>query len=162
MPVKAVVPEREPAMAKAAAVENMPASKAAATAMEHGAAASKPAAMKRRTTTVEAAATMEASATTMETSATSVEATTTMEAAATSVETAATMTATAVTAAADFRQPVGNIFRRRHRAWADRRKRFCALGRYGRQHQNSRGRKAQRTDNATDKAASGIWNCHHA
>jgi len=153
MPVKAVVPEREPAMVKAATVEDMPASKAAAAAMEHGAAASKPAAMKRRTTTVETtASSVETATTAMETAATM-----TATAAATMTATAAAaMTTTAATA--DFRrQPVGNIFRRRHRAWVHQRKRFCALGRRGQQHPHRGGREPQ----STDKAASGNWNCHH-
>jgi hypothetical protein len=53
--MKAVVPKREPAVAEAAAVENMAAVKAAA--MEHGPTAVETAAVKRRASTMEAAAT---------------------------------------------------------------------------------------------------------
>ena len=54
VPVKAMVPKREAAVAKAAAVENMRGAKSAA--MEHGATAVETAAVKRRTPTMEAAA----------------------------------------------------------------------------------------------------------
>jgi hypothetical protein len=102
MPVKAVVPEPEPAMAKTAAMENMRASKPAA--MEHRAAATKAAAVKRRATTVEASTAVEAAAA--------------MTAASAAAMTAAS--AAAVATAADFRgQPVRNVVRRGHGAWID-------------------------------------------
>jgi hypothetical protein len=118
MPMKAVLPEREPAMAKAATVENMRASKPAA--MKHRA-ASRAAAMKGSTPTTEAAAT---------------------------VKGAATVAATAMSAADYSGQPSGSIFRRGHGGWIDQRKRFCALDGGGRQHQHRGGRKAQSADKA--------------
>jgi hypothetical protein len=140
VPVKAMVPKREPTVAETAAVENMSGVKSAA--MEHGTTAVETAAME--TTTMEAAAAVKsASAPVKSTSP-------------------ATMPTTAMTAAAaDFgRQPVRDVCCDRHGAGIDRRKRLCALaGR--RQHQRRGSRKAQRTDEATD-AAPWIWNPRHA
>ncbi len=94
--MKAVVPKREPAVAEAAAVENMAAVKAAA--MEHGATAVETAAVKRRASSMEAAPTAVKS---------------TMP---------ATMPPTAMAAAADFgRQPAGGVRHRRRRARTDQR-----------------------------------------
>jgi hypothetical protein len=88
VPVKAVVPEREPAVAKAATVENMTGAKPA---MEYRAASSEAAAMKGRAATMEAAAAAEASA---------------------AMKATTTMTTTTMTTAADFgREPVGSVFR---------------------------------------------------
>ena len=99
MPVKAMVPKREPAVAEAATVENMSGAKSAA--MEHGATAVETAAMEATAATVKSATTV-ASSTAM--------------AATTATATAATM------AAADFgRQPVGGVCRCRRRARTDRR-----------------------------------------
>lgn len=146
MPMKAVVPKREPAVAETAAVENMAAVKAAA--MEHGATAVETAAVKRRASTMEAAATAVKS-----TSAASMP--------------AATMPATAVaaaamTTAADFGQPVGGVRHRRRRARTDQRQRFRALVGCGRQQQHRDRRKAQRTNKGADQPAPRIWNFHHA
>jgi hypothetical protein len=101
VPVK-VVSEREAAVAKAAAVENMTAAKSAA--MERCAAASETAAVKGSTTTMKAAATVETASTMM---------------AATAM--AATVTATAMTAADFARQPIRDMLRCRRRAWIDQR-----------------------------------------
>jgi len=141
VPVK-VVSEREAAVAKAAAVENMTAAKSAA--MERCAAASETAAVKG-STTMKAAATVETASTMM---------------AATAM--AATVTATAMTSADFARQPIGDMLRCRRRAWIDQRKRFCALVRCGRQHQHRGCRKTQRTRKATAKTAPGICNLDHA
>jgi len=100
VPVK-VVSEREAAVAKAAAVENMTAAKSAA--MERCAAASETAAVKG-STTMKAAATVETASTMM---------------AATAM--AATVTATAMTAADLARQPIGDMLRCWRRAWIDQR-----------------------------------------
>ena len=100
VPVK-VVSEREAAVAKAAAVENMTAAKSAA--MER-CAASETAAVKGSTTTMKAAATVETASTMM---------------AATAM--AATVTATAMTAADLARQPIGDMLRCWRRAWIDQR-----------------------------------------
>jgi hypothetical protein len=140
--MKAVMPKREPAVAKAAAVENMAAVKAAA--MEHGATAVETAAVKRRASTMEAAAT-------------AVKSTSAMPPAAMA---ATTMTATA---AADFgRQPVGGVCHRRRRARTDQRQRFRTLVGCGRQHQHRGRRKAQRINEGAEQSAPRIWNFHHA
>jgi len=96
VPVKAMVPKREPAVAEAATVENMSGAKSAA--MEHGATAVETAAMEATAATVKSATTVASS-------------------------TAMAATATAATlAAADFgRQPVGGVCRCRRRARTDRR-----------------------------------------
>jgi hypothetical protein len=128
-----VVPEREPAVAKAAAAENMT--------------GAKPAAMKGRAATAETSAAVKGGAAATEAAAST-----------TAVETsAATMAATAMPAADFGRQPLGGIFRRGHRARVDQRQRLRALVSCGRQHQHRGSRKAQ----ATDEAAPGIWNLHH-
>src|SRR3984893_8058139 len=145
VPVKAVVPEREPAVAKPAAAENMTGAKPAA--LKHGAAASEAAAMKGRTATAETSAAMKSRAAAMEAAAS----TTAME------TSAATMAATAMPAADFGRLPLGSIFRRGHSARVDQRQRLRALVSCGRQHQHRGSRKAQ----ATDEAAPGIWNLHH-
>jgi hypothetical protein len=80
VPVKAMVPKREPTVAETATVENMSGAKSAA--------------VKRRTSTMEAAATVKNAATVASPTA----------------MTTATMTTTAMAAAADFgRQPVGGV-----------------------------------------------------
>jgi septal ring-binding cell division protein DamX len=115
-----VMPERESAMTKAAAAENMTA--AEAPAMKEPAAAADSAEMHAMTTAaVEAAMTASA-----------------VEAAMTT--TAAAVTASAAMASAHFiDQSVGDRFRGRCRAWIDRRQRVCALDRGSRQHEYGRG-----------------------
>src|ERR1700694_5643421 len=120
VPVKAVVPEREPAVARAAAAENMTGAKPAA--MKHHPATSEAAAVKGGAAATEAAASTPA----VETSA-------------------ATMAATAMPAADFGRQPLGGIFRRGHSARVDQRQRLRALVSCGRQHQHRGSRKAQAT-----------------
>jgi hypothetical protein len=149
VPMKAVVPKREPAVAEAAAVENTAAVKAAA--MEHGPTAVETAAVKRRASAMEAAAVKSTSPATMPPTAM----TTTTAMAATAM--------TTTTAAADFgRQPVGGMCHRRRRARIDQRQRFRALVGGGRQHQHRSRRKAQRTNEGADQPAPRIWNFHHA
>lgn len=144
VPMKAVMPKREPAMAEAAAVENMAAVKAAA--MEHGATAVETAAVKRRASTMEAAATAVKSTST-----------------ATMPPAAMATTTMTTTAAADFgRQPVGGVCHRRRRARTDQRQRFRTLVGCGRQHQHSGRRKAQRINEGAEQSAPRIWNFHHA
>jgi hypothetical protein len=155
VPVKAVVPECEPAVAKAATMENMTAAKPAA--MEHCAATSEAAAMKRRAASAETSAvkgrTATAEAAAMEASAAAEAATP----AAVEGASTATMAATAMPATDFGRQPVGSVFRRGHSARVDQRQRLRALAGCGRQRQHRGSRKAQ----ATDEAAPGIWNLHH-
>jgi hypothetical protein len=146
MPVNAVMPEREPAVAKATTAEYRRGPEPAA--MEYGATASETTTVKDRAATVEPA---------METStATAVETSTT-----TAVVTA-TASPTAMAAADCGRQPVRDGFRRGSSARIDQRQRLCALARHRRQRKDRGGRKAQRTDKATDNAAPGIWNLYHA
>jgi hypothetical protein len=133
VPVKAVVAEREPVVAKAAAAEHMT--------------GAKPAAMKGRTTATDAAGVngraMEATAAVV-------------TAAVTTAVTSTAMTSTAM--AANFGgQPVGYVFRRRRCGRIDQRQCFGALACCGRQHQDRDSRKPE----AADKAAPGIWNPHH-
>jgi hypothetical protein len=120
MPVNAVVPERKPAVAKAATAEHVSGSKPAA--MDYGATTSETAAVKDRATAAEPA---------METSA------------ATAMVTAATM------AAADFgRQSLRRMFSCRHGTRIDQRQRLCALAWHRRQRKERGGGKTQRTDDA--------------
>jgi hypothetical protein len=131
-----MMPERESAMAKAAAAEHMSGTESAA--MEYSAAAAKAAAVEDR-----AAATVSTASAGVETTA---------------AANMATSTAASAMPAADFsHQPVSDGFRCRRRAWIDQRQRFCALDRCRRQHQHRGSRKAQ----ATDEAAPGIWNPSH-
>jgi hypothetical protein len=133
MPVKAVVPEREPAVAKATTVEHMSGSNPAA--MEYGATTSECAAVNGRAATV-------------------------VTASPTAAVTAATAAAMAAT---DFgRQPLRCMFSCGHRARIDQRQRLCTLARHRRQRKDRGGRKAQRTDKTMDHAAPGIWNLYHA
>jgi hypothetical protein len=157
VPVKAMVPKREPAVADTATVENMSGAKSAA--MEHRAATAETAAVKRRTSAMEAApATVKTTSTVASASATST------VASATAMTTTATATAMA---AADFgRQPAGDVCRCGRRARTDQRQRFRALVGCERQHQHRGRRKAQRTNKGTDigadQPAPRIWNVHHA
>jgi hypothetical protein len=129
--VPAMMPERETAMAKAAAAEEMTGAKAAA--MEGRAATSEGTAVKGCAAAMETSATMET-------------ATPTTVATATAVATTATMTA----AAADFgHQSVRGVLRCRHGSRIDRRQRLGAPTGCGRQRQHRDSRKAQ----AADKAA---------
>lgn len=134
VPVKAVVPEREPAVAKAPAMENMTASKPAA--VKYGAATTEAPAVEGRAAAVKAASA--------------------------AVKTAAAM-ATAMSAAAfDFRrQSAGRVFGGRRRTWIDQRKRLGAFTRRSGEHQHRGSRKAQRTERATGDAAPRIWNLQH-
>jgi hypothetical protein len=145
VPVKAVVPEREPATAKTTAAENMTGAKPAA--MKHCATTSEAAAMKGRAATAETSAAVKGRAAAMEAAAST-----------TAVETSAATTAATAMAAADFgRQPLCGIFRRGLRARVDQRQRLRALVSCDRQHQHRGSRKAQ----ATDEAAPGICTLHH-
>ena len=130
-PEMVVVPEREAAMAKAAAVEDMSGAIPAAATMEHRAAGVK-------TTAVETTAVT----------------TPTMTA---PTMTTATMTTAAMTAADFDGEPVGNLFRRGCGTRIDQRQRFRALTGCSGQQQYRCGRKTK----ATDKAAPGICNFHH-
>jgi hypothetical protein len=115
-----VMPEPEPAMAKATAAENMGGSKTAA--MGHRGAATEAATVNGR------AAAMEATAT---------------------VETATTMATAAAVPAANFgRQPVRDLLRRGHSARIDQRQRFRTLAGCSRRHQHRDSRKAQAADEA--------------
>lgn len=121
VPVKAVVAEREPAVTKAAAAENMR--------------GSIPAAMKYRTTPVGAAM--------IDGTANMANA---MEGHASS---AATMVAATAVPAVDFGgHPAGNMFRRRRRSRIDQRHRLRTLAGCGRQHQYRGSREPQATDKA--------------
>ena len=125
-PVKAVVPERDPVVAKATTAEHMPGSKPAA--MEYGAAASETAAVNGRAAT----AVVTASPAKMATAAADM-ATATAAADMATATTAAT-TAAAAMAATDFgRQSFRRKFSRGHGARIDQRQRLCALTRRGRQ-----------------------------
>jgi hypothetical protein len=141
VPVKAMVPKREPAVAEAATVENM--------------SGAKPAAVKRRTSTMEAAAAVKTAATMASPTAMT-----------TAAMTTAAMASTTMTAADFGRQPVGGMCRCRRRGRTDQRQRFCALVGCERQHQHGGRRQAQRTDKGArtgaDQPASGIWYFHHA
>jgi hypothetical protein len=107
MPMKAVVPEREPAVAKATTAENMRGAEPAA--MEYGATTSETAAVKDRAATAEPA---------METAST----------------TAVVTASAAAMAAAHFgRQSLRRIFSCGHGARIDQRQRLCALTGCGRQ-----------------------------
>ena len=137
MPMKAVVPEREAAVANAAAVEHRRASNRAT--VEYG------------STTPDAAAVKGcAAASTVETASPNHVAT-------------ATAAATATMAATDFgRQSFGCMFTRGYRTRIDQRQRLCALAWCGRQRKQRGHRKPQGTDNATGHAAPRIWNIYHA
>ena len=113
MPVNAVVPERKPAVAKAATAENMSGSKPAA--MDYGATTSETAAVKDRATAAEPA---------METSA------------ATAMVTAAAMAAAAISVVS----PCDAMFSCRHRTRIDQRQRLRALAWHRRQRKAARRR----------------------
>jgi len=162
VPVKALaMREAVSAVTKAAAADNMGAAKAAA--MERGATTAETSAVKRCATTVETS-TSAAVETAAAMASTTVATTTVTSTAMTSTS----MTATAMTAADFARQPIGDMLRCRRRAWIDQRKRLRALAGGRRQHQGRDSRKAPttdeatRADQATDEAASGIRNFHHA
>jgi len=145
MPMKAVVPEREAAVANAAAVEHRRASNRAT--VEYGSTTPDAAAVKGCAASVETAA-----STAVETASPTHVATAT-----------ATAAATATMAATDFgRQSFGCMFSRGYRTRIDQRQRLCALAWCGRQRKQRGHRKPQGTDNAAGHAAPRIWNIYHA
>ena len=139
VPVNAVVAEREPAVTKAAAAENMRGSKPAA--MEHGATASECAAMKDCPAPMGGA------------EANSAMATMAAKASSTTVAAKAAMATTADVG----RQSARGGFRRGRSTRIDQRQRFRALAWRNRQHQHRGGRKTE----ATDDAAPGIYHLDH-